>query len=117
MVAAPTLHIVGKPNYAQFGNQVHADRVDVRAEADHANGADNLLMGRGGLERRDKPGGLVSSADRTARAKTGGRGTSSGKADCGDGQDLSSLEYAIIFYLLIRPTHFLVDNMEYFFYA
>ena len=66
LVATPTLRIVGRPNYAQFGNRVHAGRVDVRAEADHANRADDLLMGRGGLERRDEPGGAVNGANPTA---------------------------------------------------
>ena len=37
---------MGGPNYAQFGNRVHAGRANVRAEADHANRADNLLVGR-----------------------------------------------------------------------
>ena len=30
----------------------------------------DLLMGHGGLERRDEPRGAVSGADATARAKT-----------------------------------------------
>ena len=80
MAATLSLCVVGGPNYAQFGNWVHAGRANVRVEADHANGADNLVMGYGGLERRDEPGGAVSGADSTARAKTGGRGTSRGEA-------------------------------------
>ena len=46
-----TLCLVGGPNYAQFGNRVHAGRAYVRTEADHANRANHLLMGHGGLER------------------------------------------------------------------
>ena len=55
MAMTPTLCIVGGPNYAQFGDKVHAGRADVRAEADHADGADDLLVDCGGLERRDEP--------------------------------------------------------------
>ena len=51
LAATVTLCLLGEPNYAQFGNWVHADGANVWVEADHANGADNLLMGRGGLER------------------------------------------------------------------
>ena len=74
---------MGGPNYTQFGNRVHVGRAYVRAEADHANGADNLLMGHGGLERRDEPGGATSGADSTARAEAEGRGTSRGEASVG----------------------------------
>ena len=87
LVAAPTLCVVGKPNYAQFGNRVHAERVDVQAESDHANGADDLLMDRNGLERRDESGGVVSGADATTRTKIGGRGMSNGKSACGEGKE------------------------------
>mgnify|MGYP000479905238 CR=1 FL=1 len=85
------LCLVGEPNYAQFGNRVHAGRAYLRAEADHANGVDNLLMGRGGLERRDEPGRAVSGADSTARVKTGGRGTSRGEATGGEGKEQSTV--------------------------
>ena len=51
------------PNYAQFGNRVHADRIDVRVEADHADGVDDLLGGGGELERRDEPREATGCAD------------------------------------------------------
>ena len=51
LAAAPPLRVLGGPKYAQFGNRVHDTRADVRAEADHANGANDLLMGYCGLER------------------------------------------------------------------
>ena len=51
LVAAPTLQVMGGPNYAQFGNRVHAGGADVWTEADHANGTNDLLVGHGGLER------------------------------------------------------------------
>ena len=91
MAAAPTLRIVGGPNYAQFGNRVHAGRVDVRAEADHADRANDLLMGRGGLERRDEPGEAVSRTNPITRAKNGGRGTSDDKAACGEGKEQGTI--------------------------
>ena len=78
---------MGGPNYAQFGNRVHAGRANVQAKADHANKADNLFMGHGGLERRDEPGGVFSDADSTARAKTGGRGVSRGEALAGEAKE------------------------------
>ena len=86
-----TLCVVGGPNYAQFGNRVHVGRAYVRAEADHANGADNLLVGSGGLERRDEPGGVVSGVDSAARVKTGGRGTSRGEATSGEGKEQGTI--------------------------
>ena len=51
LAAAPTLCVVDELNYAQFGNRFQAGKADVRAEADHANGANDLLVGCGGLER------------------------------------------------------------------
>ena len=65
LAAALTLCVVGRPDYAQFGNRVHANGANVWAKADHADRADDLLMGRGGLEGRDEPGGAVSGTDPT----------------------------------------------------
>ena len=39
------LCLVGRPDYAQFGNRVHAGRAHVRTEANHADGTDDLLVG------------------------------------------------------------------------
>ena len=44
-------------------------------------------MGRGGLERRDEPGRVVSGGDSATRVKTGGRGTSRGEASGGEGKE------------------------------
>ena len=55
MVTASTLRVVGRPDYAQFGDRVHAGGVDVRAKTDYAGGRDDHFMGRGGLEGRDEP--------------------------------------------------------------
>ena len=87
MAATLSLCVVGGPNYAQFGNRVHASRADVRAATDHANGANNLLMDRSGLKRRDKPRGAISGTDSATRAKTGGHGTSRGEATSGEGKE------------------------------
>ena len=51
LVATVTLCLVGGPDYAQFGNRVHAGRTYVWVEADHADGADDLLVGDSRLER------------------------------------------------------------------
>ena len=67
VAAAPTLRVVGGPNYTKFVNRVHAGRTDVRAEADHADGEDDLLMGNGGRSPRE-PGGAVSGTNPIARA-------------------------------------------------
>ena len=78
---------MGQPNYAQFGNRVYAGGADVQVEAGHVHGANDLLMGHGGLESRDEPGGAVSGADPTAQAKTGGCGMSRGKAPGDKGKE------------------------------
>ena len=82
-----TLCVVGGPNYAQFGNRLHAGGGDVRAEADHVDGVNDLLVGCGRLERRDESGRVVSGANLTARAKTGGRRTCEGEAAYGEGKE------------------------------
>ena len=92
LVTALTLHIVGEPNYAQFSNRVHAGGVDVQTEANHADGANDLLVGCGGLERRDEPGRAISSANLIARAKTRGCGTSNGEAACEEGKDQGTIQ-------------------------
>jgi hypothetical protein len=47
---------MGGPNYAQFGNRVHAGRADVRAEAGHADGTHDLIVGGAGMEERNELG-------------------------------------------------------------
>ena len=51
LTTTATLCLMGGPNYTQLGNWVHAGRAYVRAEANHANGANDLLVGHSGLER------------------------------------------------------------------
>ena len=51
LAATAALCLMGGPDYAQFGNRVHACRAHVRTEADHANGTNDLLVGDGGLEK------------------------------------------------------------------
>ena len=87
LAAAPTLCILGGPNYAQFNDLVHAGRTDVWAEVDHADRANDLLMGGGGLERRDEPRRVTGCADSAARTKTGGHGMGKGEAACDEGKE------------------------------
>ena len=85
LAAAPPLRTMGGPNYAQFDYGVHADKTDVRAEAYHVGRADDLFVGGGRLEGRDKPGGAVGGANSTARAEARGRTEGEGEAACGEG--------------------------------
>ena len=66
MAATLTIHIMGVPNYAQFGVWVHVGGTHVRAKDDHGGGTHNLLMGGDRLDEQNEPGGIIGGKDPTA---------------------------------------------------
>ena len=57
------------------------------AEVDHVDGADDLVMGCGALEKRDESRRVVGGADSTTRERTGGRRASEGEDNRGASEE------------------------------